>query len=544
MSKTKVAIVGSGVSGLSAAWLLALNKDEFEVTIYEADSYPGGHTHTVDVPSLENPESKVGVDTGFIVFNPVTYPNFINFLKELNVAHERSDMTFSVSRNAGEFEWSGDNLDSVFAQRENMLPFTKGGWTVWRMLVDIIRFHYHAKKIAAEADKYQFDEDGNLKADSTNISELGFEYSKMNLGDFFKKYNYSREFQENYIIPMTAAIWSTPANMTIDHFPLVTLIRFMRNHVLLQIGGRPKWRTVTNGSQSYVKKVLQLVEDIRLNTPVTKIERSKDADSAARGQVRITDATGKTETFDHVVIATHTDQALKLLGDGATEGEKKIIGAVKYLDNRAVLHRDTKLMPKRRLAWSSWNYLTEMNQETRSQKLSLSYWMNRLQPFVDPKVYGEVVVTMNPLVEPAKDKVLGEWNYTHPLYTSDTIAAQDNLNSIQNKHCTTFAGAWTNYGFHEDGTTSGLLAAISLGAKCPFDVVLNGGYPTHRVPPPPPAWAKAKGVERYTPGKAVYVKENAPKTGFTAGELKAFGTLGVIAALGGVLAVFLGTFFA
>ncbi|KAJ1537458.1 hypothetical protein HK096_002145 [Nowakowskiella sp. JEL0078] len=193
-------------------------------------------------------------------------------------------------------------------------------------------------------------------------------------------------------------------------------------------------------------------------------------------------------------------------------------------------------MPNLRLTWSSWNYLTLINEETKSQQLSLSYWMNKLQPYATEKEYGPVVVTMNPLWEPEKDKVLGEWDYTHPLYTPETIAAQDQLNLIQNKHNSTFAGAWTNYGFHEDGVTSGLLAATSLGAKCPFPIILNGGYPTHREAPPVPYWAQAKGVSRFRCGKPTYIGNNKPKTGLTAGEIRVFGFV-VFALLGAAVGI-------
>ncbi|KAJ3316502.1 hypothetical protein HDU76_001748 [Blyttiomyces sp. JEL0837] len=504
----RVAIIGSGISGLSAAWLLAQEPSNFKVTLFESADYFGGHTHTVDVPSLTDPEKKVGVDTGFIVCNPVTYPNFLNFLTQIQVPIQKSDMSFSVSRNQGEFEWAGDNLNTVFAQRSNLLPIGHGqeGFGMYGLIYEITRFHKQAAEIAAEADDLQFGPDGKVK-DGEGIK--AHPYAKMTLGEFFKKFNYSKFFYQNYVLPMTAAIWSTPADMTFDKFPLLTLVRFMRNHIMLQIGGRPKWRTVLNGSRNYVEKVLESIEDKRLNTPVKSIKR-------VNGVVKITDGkTGKTEEFDHVIFATHSDQALKILGEDASSDERKILGAIKFVDNKAVLHRDPTLMPKRRLAWSSWNYITDVSDETSSQSMCLTYYMNRLQPYIDTEAFGDVFVTMNPLRKPDPATVLGEWEYTHPLYSPETIAAQDNLNTIQNVNLTTFAGAWTNYGFHEDGVTSGLLAAISLGATCPFPVTLNGGYPTHRESPPPPSWASEKGVSRHVVERPLYVtkedRENAMK---------------------------------
>ncbi|EGF82338.1 hypothetical protein BATDEDRAFT_2042, partial [Batrachochytrium dendrobatidis JAM81] len=429
---------GSGISGLAAAWLLSQDPSRFIVTVFEAGNYVGGHTHTVRIPSLDNTKT-IGVDTGFIVCNPVTYPNFQAFLAHLKVDLVQSDMSFSVSRNNGQFEWCGDSIDTVFAQRSNLIPFIQPGGGLFRMLWDCIRFHKHAKRLATEAD--------NLPL------------AKQTLGQFFKEHGYSSFFYENYILPMTAAIWSAPANITFDKFPLLTLVRFMRNHVMLQLGNRPKWRTVDGGSSTYVEKIKSCVPDIRLNTAIVSVTRSADPD--APGPVVLTNIHGQEETFDHVIFATHTDQTLKILGANATPLEKRILGAIKYSKNRAILHRDEsvselKLMPKRRKAWAAWNYLTTSKTESRSQNMCLTYWMNRLQSFVNVPDFGHVFVTMNPIFEPRPDTVIGSWDYEHPIYSTETICAQDSLNHIQNKHATTFCGAWTNYGFHEDGCTSGL----------------------------------------------------------------------------------------
>ncbi|KAJ3191476.1 hypothetical protein HK101_007676 [Irineochytrium annulatum] len=505
----RVAIIGSGISGLAAAWLLARHKDKFDVTLYESADYFGGHTHTVDVPSLKDPKAKVGVDTGFIVCNPITYPNFLAFLSHLSVPLARSDMSFSVSRNEGEFEWAGDNLNTVFAQRSNLLPVGHGqnGATfgMWGMITEVLRFHKQAAGIAEEADELQFNEKGEaVKEDERRMHPM----AGMTLGEFFEKFGYSKFFYQNYVLPMTAAIWSTPANMTFDKFPLLTLVRFMRNHIMLQIGGRPKWRTVLNGSRTYVDAVLKTLNRSKthLSTPITSITRHRSPTDANHiTHITLTTASGATSTFDHLILATHTDVALRLLGDSATAQERQLLSTIPYVPNVAYLHRDASLMPKRRLAWSSWNYLTRLDDENESQSMCLTYWMNRLQPFVDAETYGDVFVTLNPLRKPAEGTVLGKWEYDHPLYSPDTVKAQDELAGIQNKLNTTFAGAWTNYGFHEDGLTSGLLAALSLGAECPFPVVLNGGYPTTRAPPSPPRWAVEMGVRPYKPARPLYL---------------------------------------
>ncbi|KAI8831157.1 hypothetical protein BJ741DRAFT_552596 [Chytriomyces cf. hyalinus JEL632] len=491
----RIAVIGSGVSGLSAAWLLSQHTPfETRVSLFESGDYFGGHSHTVDLHSLDNSET-VGVDTGFIVCNPITYPNLLAFLECLNVPLQPSDMSFAVSRNGGAFEWNGNNTNTLFAQRENIF-----NPDMWKMVSQVLRFNEQADKIAREADDLEFDRNGNVREDAK-----AHPYAKMTLGEFFEQFGYSKFFYQNYIVPMTAAIWSTPANMTFDKFPLLTLVRFMRNHILLQVDNRPKWMTVDGGSRKYVEKVISQLADTRLNTRITRVKRS-----LADGTVTLTDSYGKTEVFDHVIFATHSDQALAILGDDATEDERAILGSIKFLNNRAILHRDEKLMPKRKLAWASWSYLTEISNETDSQSMCLTYWMDNLQPHIDPRKFGNVFVTMNPLFEPEASKVVAEYEYTHPLYSPETIAAQDSLNTIQNNNLTTFAGAWTNYGFHEDGLTSGLLAATSLGAICPFEISLNGGYPTRRVPPSPPAWAvKEFGIKQYVPAKPRFATDEA-----------------------------------
>ncbi|TPX49995.1 hypothetical protein SeLEV6574_g01170 [Synchytrium endobioticum] len=501
----RIAVIGSGISGISAAWLLVKDSEaKFDVVVYEHGEWVGGHAHTVELPSLDG-TTKGTVDTGFIVCNPHTYPNFLNFLSQLNVSLVDSDMSFSVSKDRGVFEWAGDNIDTVFAQRSNIL-----NPKMWRMICDTIQFNEQATDIAEAVDRDLFDQGTgklkNVKSASENDIFTGHPYAQMTLAEFFEKNNYSKFFYESYIVPMTASVWSTPADMALDQFPLLTLVRFMRNHMLLQVHDRPKWKTVLNGSKTYIEAVLKVVKDVRLTTAAVSITRSKDPNTITSRSVTVHDSKGSIETYDHVIFACHTDQALKILGSEASEGERKVLGVIRYITNRAVLHRDSSFMPIRRKAWASWNNLLD---STKSNAICLTYWMNRLQTFITPDVYGDVFVTMNPMWEPAKDMILGEWYYDHPFYCNDTIASQEALNSIQGQYCTTYCGAWTNYGFHEDGLTSGLLAALSLGAPCPFPVVLNGGYATHRLPPTPPAWASARGVLRYTPAMPTHLAKTA-----------------------------------
>ncbi|KAJ3321678.1 hypothetical protein HDV06_003971 [Boothiomyces sp. JEL0866] len=458
MESRKVAIIGSGVSGLSAAWLLAQSKDQFKVTLFESDNYFGGHAHTVEISSLKDDSIKTGVDTGFIVCNNITYPNFLNLLSLLDIEIINSDMSFSVSRNNGSLEWAGKNLNTIFAQRSNLV-----NPQMWRMIYEVVRFNEHANRIAEEADA---------------LPPNSHEFAKVSLGEFFKKFNYSKFFYENYLLPMTAAIWSMPADKTFDEFPLVTLVQFMRNHHLLQVSNRPKWKTIPNGSKSYVERIIEQLDDCRLNTKVVGVKRKPD-------KVEVHCENGAVEEYDYVIFATHTDQALEILGDDATSEEIRILSGVKFSQNKAYLHRDETLMPKNRTTWSSWNYLTEVPDEAKSTSMCLSYWMNNLQTFIDPEIYGNVIVTMNPTRLPDKSKTIGSWNYTHPSYSAETIQSQDDLHLIQNKCRTLFAGAWSNYGFHEDGCTSGLLAAAQIGAECPFEVVLNGGRPKYGQKPVP-----------------------------------------------------------
>ena len=422
----RVAIVGSGIAGLAAAHTLS---GLAEVTLFEAGDYFGGHTHTVDVtlPTAQGPVMH-GVDTGFLVFNERTYPNLIKLLDELGVETAKSDMSFSVqvpgARPRGEtLEWSGSSLNSVFAQRGNLL-----NWKFLRMLRDITRFNRITTAIAA-AD-----------ADAGMMQPLG---------EFIKARDFSDEFRDWYFLPMMGCIWSCPTDQMLQ-FPVATMIRFCYNHGLIQVANRPQWWTVAGGARNYVEKIIAGIPDKRLSTPVELIERDADG-------VRIV-TKGRAERFDKVVLAAHSDQSLALLRD-ATEAERQVLGAIRYQANRAVLHTDTSVLPKKKLAWAAWNYERAQQGDRESARVCLHYLLNMLQPlpFSQP-----VVVSLNPVSEIQRNHIMGEFDYAHPVFDLAAIRAQAELPQLQGKQNTWFCGAWTGYGFHEDGLKSGLRVARQL----------------------------------------------------------------------------------
>ncbi len=413
----RVAVIGSGISGLSAAYTLA---PEAQVTLFEAGNYFGGHTHTVDI-TLDGVTH--GVDTGFLVFNERTYPNLIRLLGELGVATSASDMSFSVKAPDIGLEWSGSNLNTVFAQRRNLVRPA-----FLRMLAEILRFNRL----------------------TTALAEQGADAAlQQPIGDFLAEHRFTAAFRDWYFLPMIGCIWSCPTDQML-RFPIATLIRFCHNHGLLQVANRPRWFTVAGGARNYVRKMLPRIADARLNTPVRQVRRQ------AAGVFVSTDH--GTERFDELVLACHSDQSLALLAD-ATEAEREVLGAIRYHRNRAVLHTDTSLLPTRRGAWAAWNYERATDAPREQAAVCLHYLINRLQPlpFTQP-----VVVSLNPVREPAAESVHGEFDYAHPVFDRAAIAAQQRLPSLQGHHHTWFCGAWTRYGFHEDGLMSGLAAAEGL----------------------------------------------------------------------------------
>jgi predicted NAD/FAD-binding protein len=420
-ARPRIAIVGSGVSGASAAWALAQNND---VTIFEAGAKPGGHTATVDI---DYNGTLVAVDTGFIVYNEHNYPNLTALFEHLDVATHASNMSFSLSLDQGKLEWSGATYTSLFAQKRNVvsLPFLY-------MLREVLRFN----KICV------------LDRNSGYTSSLS-------IGNYLQKRQFSARFVDDYLIPMAAAIWSTPRIKMLD-FPADAFISFFENHRLIH-NERPDWRTVSGGSRNYLAKLLATPGvTLRCNSAVLKAHRSE-------GKVFVSLGNGSTEVFDVLVLACHSDQALHILGDG-TDMERKILASIPYRPNRVILHRDETLMPKRKRAWSAWNYL-RASKPGAEPEVAVTYWMNRLQG-IDEKM--PLFITLNPPHEPKPGSVFGEWSYDHPQFDAQAIEAQAMLPVIQGHGNVWYAGAWTGFGFHEDGLRSGLEVALQLGAQLPF----------------------------------------------------------------------------
>ncbi|GAB4208113.1 MAG: FAD-dependent oxidoreductase [Tibeticola sp.] len=428
--KPRVAIVGSGISGLAAAHHL---RDHAEVTLFEAGPYFGGHTNTVDVtlPGADGRPVTQGVDTGFLVFNERTYPGLIALFAELAIPTAKSDMSFSVQA-AGVFgpdvlEWSGSNLDTVFAQRSNLLRPR-----FWQMLSDLLRFNRRATALA------------HAGADAQLAQPLG---------DWLDAEGYGAAFRDGYLLPMLGCIWSCPTSQML-RFPVATMIRFCHNHGLLQVSDRPQWWTVAGGARQYVQAIVAGLRDARLATPVTRIERHAEQ---PRGGVRIHTAAGS-EVFDRLVLATHSDQALALLAAPSAD-ERALLGAIGYQRNRAVLHTDTSVLPTRRRAWAAWNYERAAEDGTERSRVCLHYLLNRLQPlpFAQP-----VIVSLNPVRPIDAARVIQTIDYAHPVFDLAAIGAQRRLPTLQGRAHTWYAGAWMGYGFHEDGLQAGLAAARAL----------------------------------------------------------------------------------
>ncbi|KAK7724157.1 Cytochrome c oxidase assembly protein cox11, mitochondrial [Diaporthe eres] len=472
VSRKKVAIVGSGCAGIAALW--ALNRTPHDVYVYEAADRLGGHTNTVP---WTRGKYKTAVDTGFIVMNSATYPNFINFLDKIDVQTEPTEMTFGVSRDHGLFEWAGTSMDSIFTQRRHIFSPR-----MWRMIFDIVRFNQFALDLLAEDDgqrntTYQVNGNGNANGGPAPK----FLKVEETIGEYLLREGYSDAFRDDYLIPMTAAVWSTSPDKCTLEFPAVTLVRFLWNHHLLStIATRPSWLTIKEGSQSYIDAVMKGFppNHLFLNTPVKSVTNEGD------GRVRIHLHDGKSEVYDHVVLATHGDQAYQIIKDSATAEERSIMTKFQTSKNTAVLHSDLTHMPASHKAWSSWNYMTlssPWSGKSNIDQVSLTYNMNILQ-HIPRSTFGDVLVTLNPLHEPDPKTVQGRYEYAHPLYNGDSVRAQALLPKIQNRRGISYAGAWTKYGFHEDGFSSGLrVAKDHLGARLPFDFV-DSTYSRGRAP--------------------------------------------------------------
>lgn len=432
----RIAVIGAGVTGLSAAWLLATRH---RVTLYESAPRLGGHSNTVAVDCAEG---RIPVDTGFIVYNELTYPNLVAMFDFLGVATKDSNMSFGVSMDRGSIEYCGSGLGGLFAQKRNAVRPA-----FWLMFADLVRFYR------------------NAKAETRDVSNL-------TLDQYLDQGRYSQAFRDLHLYPMAAAIWSTPAGR-IGDYPAAAFIRFCQNHRLLELGERPRWRTVDGGSVEYVRKLESLIgDDIRLATPVSAILRHADG-------VEVRDATGASDVFDHVVLATHADQSLAMLAD-ADEHERDVLGAFRYSKNRALLHKDERLMPQRKSVWSSWNYLAAGKGADRKPP-SVTYWMNPLQSLPTRE---NVFVSLNSPVEPRPELLLRELQYDHPVFDAAALAAQRRVWPLQGRRRTWFCGAWMGAGFHEDGLQSGLAVAEALGGvRRPWTVEDESGRVC--VGPPP-----------------------------------------------------------
>lgn len=411
-SRKRIAVVGTGISGISAAWLLSQRHD---VTVYERDGRLGGHSNTVEVRTADG---VVPVDTGFIVYNEATYPNLTALLAHLGVPTHPSDMSFAVSLADGELEYSGTSLNGLFAQRSNIFRPR-----FWSMLNDLWRFYREAPR------------------DLPSLDDLSSLQQYLDAGD------YGEVFRSDHLLPMAAAIWSASPNLMLQ-YPAASFIRFHDNHGLLRLRNRPQWRSVVGGSRTYVEALTHRFRDgIRLAKGVTAIRRHQDG-------AEVRDGGGHADHFDDVVIATHADQALALL-EAPTAQEQSLLGAFRYSQNRAVLHGDPVLMPQRKAAWASWNYIG--GRGTRETP-TVTYWMNALQQLPTAQ---NLFVTLNPLAEPKQ--VLHEEHYDHPIFDAAAMSAQRRLWSLQGRDRLWFCGSYFGAGFHEDGLQSGLAVAEALG---------------------------------------------------------------------------------
>ena len=420
---SRIAIIGSGVAGLSAAWLL---QGRYRVSLYEANDYVGGHTNTIQVPGDRG--QVVPVDTGFIVYNERNYPLLTALLAHLGVDTRPSEMSFAASIDRGALEYSGSDIGGLFAQRRNLLrPAFLG------MLADILRFNRDARRLLGQPQ-----------------SDTG------TLGDYLRRGGFGTAFRDHYILPMAAAIWSCPTSTMLE-FPLASFLRFFHNHGLIDLAGRPQWRTLCNGSQSYVKAMLSdFGGKLHLKRPVTSVRQ--------RGQSwEVTSVGGQTEQFDQVVFGCHADQALRLLASPGRR-QRSLLGAFRYQPNRALLHSDPALMPKRRRVWSSWNYTADSDdQGTRA--VSVTYWMNRLQGLPDERLF---LVSLNPSREPHADTLIREISYRHPVFDNAAIQAQNRLQHLQGDQGLWFCGSYFGYGFHEDALRSAVGVVKQLGVEPPW----------------------------------------------------------------------------
>ena len=429
----EIAVVGGGIAGLGAAWLLSRRH---EVTLFEAADRLGGHANTVE---LELDGRALPVDTGFIVYNEHNYPNLTRLFEALSVETLASDMSFSVSLDRGRFEYFGNRL-GLFAQ-----PLNLARPSFWRLLSDILRFYGEAPSLERRPD-----------------------LDRLTLGELLAEGGYSEVFARRHILPMVAAIWSSSLDDVLA-FPARSFVQFFVNHGLFRLSDRPQWRSVRGGSRRYVEAISAPFRDrVRLSTPIVAVRRTPAG-------IILRDARGRERRFDQLVLATHADQALAILGAGATAQERDILSAFRYQENHAVLHRDPALMPRRRRVWASWNYLAE-GEVDGTRGIAVSYWMNRLQRLETAR---DIFVTLNPLREPAPHLTEARFTYHHPQFDRAALQSQVLLPMIQGVDRVWYCGSYCGYGFHEDGLQAGVSVAEALGAPAPW---------AGEVAPMSPAW--------------------------------------------------------
>jgi predicted NAD/FAD-binding protein len=437
----KVAVIGAGISGLGCAYSLQKNIG-IHVTLFEGGQHIGGHSNTIDI-AVDTKRGSIpcSVDTGFLVFNRKTYPRLTRLFEELKVPLALSEMSFSVSIDQS-LEWSGDSLNTLFGQRLNLARPA-----FWGMIKDIIRFNQLATQLALQQ------QNSNHGGDPNKLQSIA---------SFLDQHGFKRAFREWYFLPMIGAIWSCPTSQMLE-FPIDTMIRFCHNHGLLQVQNRPQWLTVKGGSKQYVKRIVEAMHPKRfklLREAVLKINvpRPKDADR----RIELISAKG-VHYFDEVVMACHSDQSLNLL-HGIDEFDRSLLAAIPYQENKAILHHDASVLPKTRRCWAAWNYKT-LGSQLNDHEVSVDYLINKLQPLPFNLDEHAIIVSLNPLVEPKPETIFSEISYAHPLFNDAAIKAQKNLPLIQGKSGIWYCGAWTGYGFHEDGLRSGELVAVDLIAS-------------------------------------------------------------------------------
>jgi len=420
--RKKVAVVGSGISGISAAWFLSQQHD---VTLFEKNEKIGGHTNTI---TLDIEGKKQPVDTGFIVFNTPNYPNLTAMLKNLDVKTQETEMSFSVTADGGRMEYSGNNLNTLFAQRRNLLSIAH-----WKMISEILRFNNQAKK--------------DLGADLPLT---------LSLGDYLDQHGFSQRMRDYYLLPMAAAIWSCPLE-TMMLFPIGSFLQFFENHGLLNIEDRPQWESVVNGSEQYLKAILAKdAFKIKLASPVERVYKT-DFGLAVRTQE------GDEAVFDDVVFASHADETYRML-DESLKSDFHILDNFKYQENIAYLHSDLSLMPKRKLAWAAWNYLRDT--QSKESPVAVTYWMNLLQNI---QVETPLLVTLNPSKPPTESLTHQRIVYEHPVFDAAAMSSQPKLTQLQGKHNIWFCGSYFGYGFHEDGLTSSVNLAKLWNIDLPWE---------------------------------------------------------------------------